>query len=377
MEATREKAPPRVAVAVAQGLRKSALALADRLVPAPVAAIDRAHAFTTVHIMATIAELGIADHLMAGARTAEELAPVVGADPDAVHRLLRAAASVGLVKLGRDGRFRATRLTAPLRRADSSGLADWSRYLSSRSHLAAWADLAQTIRNGENAFRRVNGMESFEWFSRHPAEGQRFSKGLGGLTRLEAAMIVGSYPFPHSGVICDVGGGAGVLLSQILVRRPRLTGVLIDNPFVLENAADYLDSAGVANRVRLVEGDFFNPCDVEADLYLLKWVLHDWDDGTCQRILRNLAGTMPDGARLLVIEGDQAPNRPHPRFSMIDPQMLTVSEGGRERSSEGLRVLLRSAGLIPTSVHHTPTGLAMVEATAPTNVGMGVAAGRA
>jgi hypothetical protein len=134
---------------------------------------------------------------------------------------------------------------------------------------------------------------------------------------------------------------------------------------VLKEAAACLDSAGVADRVKLVEGDFFESIAAKADLYLLKWVLHDWDDATCTQILGNVAAAMPPAARLVVIEGDQDPNRAHPRFSMIDLQMLTVTEGGRERSSAELQRLLDTAGLIPGSVHHTPTGLALVEATAP------------
>jgi hypothetical protein len=359
------KAPPGFAVKTATRLRNLTLGLADRLVPAPIAVLEHAHAFAAAHLLAAMAELGLPDHLCEGPKTAEELAPLVGADADGLHRALRAAATVGLVRLDRTGRFHPTRLTKPLRSADPSAVADWCRFIGSASVQAAWSDLGETLRCGGNGFRRVNGLDMFTWFAQHPDEGRRFSAGLGGLTRLEAAMISASYAFPHSGVICDVGGGVGVLLSEILLCRPKLGGVLVETPLVLKAAEGYLDSAGVRDRVKLVEGDFFESIAAEADLYLLKWVLHDWDDATCTLILGNVAATMPPGARLVVIEGVQDPNRAHPRFSMIDLQMLSVTEGGRERSSAELRRLLFQAGLIPGSIHHTPTGLALVEATAP------------
>jgi hypothetical protein len=317
------------------------------------------------HLLAAIAELGVADHLCEGPKTADELAPLAGADVDALHRALRAAATVGLVRLDRAGRFHATRLTKPMQRRDPSAASDWCRYIGSASVQAAWSDLAETLRSSDNGFRRINGLDTFTWLAKHPEEGRRFSAGLGGLTRMEAAMIMASYPFPESGVICDVGGGSGVLLSEILQRRPKLSGVLVETPSVLKEAASYLDSAGVVDRVELVEGDFFEPIAARADLYLLKWVLHDWDDATCIRILGNVAATMAAGARLVVIEGDQHRNRAHPRFSMIDLQMLTATEGGRERSSAELQRLLDKAGLISGAFRHTPTDLALMEATAP------------
>jgi hypothetical protein len=347
-------------------VRQLTLGLADRLVPAPIAVLEHAHGFTGVHLLAAIAELGVADQLCEGPKTAEELAPLAGAEIDALHRALRAAATVGLVRIDRSGRYHATRLTTPLRTGHPSAAGDWCRWVGSASVQAAWSDLAETLRTGENGFRRINGLDAFTWFAENPEEGHRFSAGLGGLTRLEAAMIIAAYPFPERGVICDIAGGAGVLLSEILLCRPKLRGMLVETPLVLKEAAAYLESAGVADRVELVEGDFFNPIAAQAHLYLLKWVLHDWDDATCTQILSNVAAAMDAAARLVVIEGDQSRNRAHPRFSMIDLQMLAVTEGGRERSSTELQRLLEGAGLIPSAVRHTATDLALVEATSPT-----------
>jgi hypothetical protein len=362
----RDTVPPRLVVHLTLRFRQFLLGLADRLVPAPIAVVEHAHAFAVCHLLAAIAELGVADRLSKGPATAQELASLVNADVDTLHRVLRAAAVAGIVRLDRAGRFHSTRLTRPLQDRDRSAARHWCRFIGSPSVQAAWSDLAETVRGAENGFRRVNGTDAFTWFASHPDEGRWFSAGLGGLTRLEAAMIIVSYPFPDHSVVCDIGGGAGVLLGEILLRKPRLQGVLVDSRLIIEQAATNLSSIGLSDRVDLVEGDFFSRIDARADLYLLKWVLHDWDDATCTRILRNVAAAMTGEARLVIIEGDQPRNQPHPRFSMIDVQMLTVTEGGRERSASELEKLLAESGFTVGQVRHTPTDLMLVEAHLPT-----------
>jgi hypothetical protein len=357
-------APPTAAIRIASTLRRLLVRVADRLVPAHIAVVEHAHRFTAAHLLSALAELGIADHLAAGPKTADELAVLVGGDADALHRALRAAAVVGIVRAGRDGRFHQTRLTGPLRSGHPAAAGDWCRYIASPAVQSAWADLACSLRTGEGAFRRVHGTDMFSWFDTHPDEGRRFSAGLGGLTRAEAPMIVAAYPFPERGVVCDVAGGTGVLLAAILQARPQLRGVLIESPSVLRQAARWLEAQGLADRVELVEGDIFGTLTATADVYLLKWILHDWDDAACSRVVKNVVATMPPGSRLVAIEGDQARDRPHARFSMIDLQMLAVTEGGRERSAAELAAILEQAGLRPSRVRHTATDVALVEATA-------------
>ena len=134
---------------------------------------------------------------------------------------------------------------------------------------------------------------------------------------------------------------------------------------MLAEAVKYLGSIGLSDRVQLVEGDLFGQIDANADIYLLKWILHDWDDATCERIIENVASAMPTGARLVAIEGSQDRNEVHPRFSMIDLQMLTMSEGGKERSSREIEQLLVNGGMHPLGTRRTATDLLLVEATVP------------
>jgi hypothetical protein len=200
----------------------------------------------------------------------------------------------------------------------------------------------------------------FDWFTTHPDEGHSFSAGLGGLTLAEAPAIVAAYPWPEDGVVCDVGGGAGVLITEILTARPRLRGVLVDSEAVLNQARPYLAAHGVDERVELSPGDLLGTLDVRADVYLLKWILHDWDDDTCVRIIQSIAATMESGTHLVVIEGDQAANHPDPRFSMID-----LTPGGRERSANELTQLLVGGGLLAGEVRRASTGLVLVQGTKP------------
>jgi hypothetical protein len=354
--------PPRAVVQTAIRARSALLRLADRLLPAHVSVLEHAHAFTRPYLLVSMVELGVADELAKGPRSAAELARAVGADADALHRVLRAAATVGLVRLDRAGRFHATRLTRPLQTGDSYALGDWCRYLTSPSLQQAWHGLPEAVRTGDSPFRRTHGMDVFSWFAEHVEEGSHFSRGLGGLTLLDAPMVCATYPFPDQGVVCDVGGGAGVLLGEILQSRPGLRGVLVDSAAVLQDASAYLMKLGVDDRAELVEGDFLSLLTPTADIYLLKWVLHDWDDETCVRIITNIATAMPAGSRLVVIEGDQPRTQVHPRYSMIDAQMLVVSDGGRERSAAELEELLRASGLTSGPVRRTPTDVLLVEA---------------
>jgi hypothetical protein len=159
-------------------------------------------------------------------------------------------------------------------------------------------------------------------------------------------------------VICDVGGGIGTLLSAILERREGARGILLDAPEVLAEAEDFLRARGVGNRVERRAGDLFGELDARADVYVLKWILHDWSDDACRGILHRVRATMPTGSRIVVIDQHHELTRPSPVSSMTDLLMLVECEGGRERSPEEVHGLMRDAGLAPGRVRHA--GLQML-----------------
>ena len=358
-----DRPPPRIAVNGVLAARRALLALADRLIPAHFALFDKTIGVGRTHAIGTIAELGVADLLAQRPQTAEEMAAQLDVDADALHRVLRAGAVEGFVTMDRRGRFKLARLGEPLRTDSPHSMRDWARYMASPATTEAWADLTESVRTGQSAFPRVHGMSVWDWFAKHPEEERAFAGGMRRITEEVAPAIVAGYDWPRDGVVCDVAGGVGTLLAAILRDRADLGGVLVDGPGVLAEADAWLSSTGLRDRVELTEGNIFERVDAQADVYLLKDVLHDWDDGACTQILSTVRATMPAGARLVLVEDLQERNEPSPTASLTDLQMLTQCDGGRQRSADELRRLLEAAGLRPGGV--TPTsGPALVEGIA-------------
>lgn len=355
-----DRPPPRAAVTAVTAARRALLSLADLLFPAQFALFDKTIGLGRTHVLGTLAELGVADLLASGPKTAEEMAPQLGVHAETLHRVLRASAVEGLVKLDRRGRFKLTRLGQPLRSDSPHSMRDWAIYLASPATTSAWADLTESVRTGESAFPRVHGMSVWEWFAKHPDEERAFAGGMRRITEELAPAIVAGYDWPSGGVVCDVAGGVGTLLAAILRDRSDLRGVLVDGPGVLAEADTWLSSVGLRDRVELREGNIFERVEAQADVYLLKDVLHDWGDPACARILSVVRATMPAGSRLVLVEDLQERNVPSPTASLTDLQMLTQCDDGRQRSADELKKLLREAGLQPGNVTRT-SGPALVE----------------
>jgi O-methyltransferase domain len=356
--------PPQPVVVLGLRLRRLLHAAGDAMLPGWAIAWQRSMGIAQTEVMAAMAELGVADALGRGRATAAELAPRIDADPDTLHRVLRGAALYDLLRLDRRGRFRLTRVGRALRADDETSLAPWSRYLGLRSTREAWGALPATTRSGAPSFSAVHGSTVWEWFAEHPEEEQLFASAMRALTEFEAPTLVASDLWPEAGTVCDVAGGAGTLLAALLGEKPGLRGILVEAPGVLAEARSHLERRGLSERVELVEGDLLGTIDARADVYVMKNILHDWHGEACGRMLATVAGAMPSGARLLVIEQLQEPDDPHPFVTVTDLQMLTQCEGGRERSPAELQALLTGAGLRPGRVDRTGVS-ALVEGTKP------------
>jgi hypothetical protein len=355
-------APPRFAARGVLGALRGLERVSDRLVPADVAAFLISVDFIYSRALGTFAELGIADQLDKP-RTAAEIATTLDLDADALHRVMRLLALRGVLRLSKDGRFRLTRIGKRLRTDHPKSMRSWVRYALLDSTQQAWAGLTDTVRTGEPSFPAVHGRSVWDHFAATPEEERLFASCMRRLTQLDLPAITGGYPWPETGTVCDVAGGVGTLLAGILRARPRLNGVLVDAPGVLGEASPYLDEAGVRERVTLSEGNMFERVDARADVYTLKDVLHDWDDERCLTILKTLRAAMPPGSRVVLVENLQEPNVPDPVGSMVDLQMLTQCDGGRQRSVTELHDLLRRADLRPGEVRKT-AGPALVEGIA-------------
>jgi hypothetical protein len=354
--------PPRAAAAVV-GAHRGLLRAAHGLLPSQVALWRLSAGFMTTRVLGALAERGVFDALADGPATSDELAVRLQLDPDVLHRLLRAAAVDGVVRIDRRGRFRLTRLGRRMRAGDAQSLQAWIRYLNRPAVQDAWAAVSRALVTGEQPFPATHGASVWAYLAERPEEEREFGTAMRKLTEMIVPYVAGGYPWPERGTVCDVAGGVGTLLAGVLAERPQLRGILVDGPGVLEQASAFLREAGVDERVELREGDIFARIDARADLYLLKDVLHDWDDERSVTILRTVRAAMPAGAKVVLVETLQERDVPDPVASLIDVHMLAQCDGGRQRSVAELQALLRAAELEPGDVHRT-AGPALVEGVA-------------
>jgi hypothetical protein len=307
------------------------------------------------------ATLGVADELAHGPRTAEDLARAVGADADALYRLLRALSGCGVVAELDGRRFVLTELGGLLRRDAPDSLGGFAAMLDRPFHSRSWADLAETVRTGRSSFERLFG--GWSHFRNHPEDAAILNDGMTAASGGRMKQLVWAYDFTPLGTIVDVGGGHGALLAHVLSGHPKGRGVLFELPHVIATAGAPLVEAGVADRCKLVGGDFFDSVPAGGDAYLLANVVHDWGDEAAARILANCGAAMTDGGRVLLFEGivPSTPNEPTP-VTLIDLEMMVMAEGGRQRTEAEFERLLARAGLRLSGVT-TPGGtFSLIEA---------------
>jgi SAM-dependent methyltransferase len=356
--------PPAFAVRLVLGLRRRLLQLADRLSPAEVSVFDQCTGIANTALLGAAARFGIADYLAEhGASRAEAIAAGLGLNADSVHRTLRALSNIGIFAMSSDGAFSNNRLSQVLRSGQLSRGREWALYFSSGSNASAWLDFARTLQTGESAFNRVHGMNVWQWFEAHPDEREIFAHCMMGLTVLDAPLVASAYPFGEVQRLCDVGGGRGALLSEIVLRHPHLQAVLYDSAGVLASAAPLLAERGVSERIELLPGSFFDSVPAGCDAYLMKNILHDWDDPTSLRVLRNIRNAAAPGGRLILCERLVERTSRDATATRVDLQMMIACDQGRERGLGEFQALLGKAGFHYRRVFAFPT-LAIIEADA-------------
>lgn len=310
------------------------------------------------------AKLGIPDLLRDGPRSVEELArEAEGIDADALRRLLRVLAGLGIFYEDDSARFGLTPM-ASLLRTDVPGslrpVALWSGGIAYR----VFGELEYSVRTGEPAFERLYGMEFFEYLATHPDAGSLFDAFMARTTASVAPAVVGAYDFHGLHTIVDVAGGRGELLATILNTGSELRGVLFDRPSVIQGARPFLQNAGVADRCRLVAGDLDGDIPAGGDAYVLKSLVHGVSDDVATGWLGKVRRVLAPSGRLLLIEFVIPPgNDPFPGKNM-DLLMLVGSRGGRERTKEEFEALLQHAGFRLSRIAPTDAGYSILEAVA-------------
>jgi hypothetical protein len=308
------------------------------------------------------AQLGIADLLADGPRSSDELAASTGADADALYRLLRALATVDVLHESDDRRFSLTPLGEGLRSDVEDSLQGWAAFSGSAAYWAAWGDLAHSVRAGVNAFQHVHGTDVWTYRSARPEESALFDRAMVSLSGQGARDAVAGYDFTPFGTIADIGGGIGAFLSRILVAAPDARGVLFDQTHVVAGAPAVLDAAGVADRCAIVGGSFFDGIPGGADLYVLRSVVHDWEDEDAVRILGSVRRAVPDHGTVALVERIVVGPNEGPAAKWSDLNML-VAPGGRERTQAEFDDLFRRAGFRSTRTVAAGPTHSFVEAT--------------
>jgi O-methyltransferase domain/Dimerisation domain len=313
-----------------------------------------------IHVAAT---LGVADRLDDGPLTSAQLGKMTDSHPGALYRLLRALAAAGVFHEDDEGRFSLTPVGAALRKDSPNSRGAWARLIARQPLWESWGQLLHTVRTGENAFLHVHGIDVWGHRAAEPEEGAIFDLAMReGSTALGEAISV-AHDFSRIGRIVDIGGSDGALLACILKRHPQVCGTVFDMPHVVSRAAEVLRAAGVAHRCETAGGSFFDRVPGGGDVYLLKFIIHDWDDAQASSILRCCRNAMGSQARLLVIERVIAPPNEGADGKFSDLNML-VNAGGRERTLCEFDTLFATAGFGIDQVMKVADELSMFELSA-------------
>jgi hypothetical protein len=310
------------------------------------------------------AKLGVADLLRDGPRRAEELAEATDAHAASLRRVLRLLASVGVFEEREDGRFALTSLGECLR-ADVPGSSRAMVLLFAGIGIQdAWKELEWCVRTGEPAYRKRGATDPFTEMAKDPAQAANFDAAMADFTKMTAIAVAAAYDFTPFRTIVDVGGGNGALLLGILRANPHLEGIVFDRPDVAERARQEIAASGLAERCRAIGGDFFVEVPNDADAYVLKHVIHDWDDARARAILANCRRAMRRSGKLLLVEGVYPPQIDaslESRGAAANDVNMLVSTGGRQRSETEFRSLYADAGFRLTRIVPTPARASVVE----------------
>jgi copper chaperone CopZ len=300
-----------------------------------------------------VAQLGIADILEGGPKSAAELASEVKADPTALYRLMRATASVGVFAEGPDGKFSQTPESAVLRSNANPSLRAMAIMHGHEWHMRGWEQLEYCVKTGKTAIEKVYGTPIFEYFKQHPKEAQVFNDAMTSFSMMDSPAVVDAYSFEGIHSIVDVAGGHGLLLAKILDRHAGMRGTLYDLPEVMEGAK-HGPLKNVMDRCTLQSGDMFSSVPAGADAYIMKHIIHDWPDDRCVSILKACRKSVNAGGKLLVVDSVIQPGNDFAPGKFLDLQMLIVA-GGRERTEKQFREIFDASGwklsrVIPTKV---------------------------
>jgi len=316
--------------------------------------------FVTTQAISVAARLGLADLLNDGAKAVDELAQATGAQVRPLYRILRALASAGIFAEDAAGRFSLTALAEPLRSNTPNSLRDFSIFIGADWHWRAWGDLFGSAQSGLPAFERIYGKAYFDYLGENTGPAKVFNDAMTSMSTTASAAIIDGYDFSGINTLVDVGGGHGMLLCSILEKYPQMNGILIDAPSVITGTKEAIAARGLSPRCEAIAGDFFTSVPAGGDAYIMKHIIHDWNEERASTILQCCRRQMPREGRLLIVEM-VIPEGNAPSFGkLMDLEMLVLLHS-YERTEAEYRELFDQSGFNLTRIVPTKSAYSVIE----------------
>jgi acetylserotonin O-methyltransferase len=323
--------------------------------PEPLLIIELIEAFRRSKVMFAAVSLGVFDRLTEGPKDVRTLASLTATDPDALERLLDACVALELLNK-RDGRYSNLPVSQTyLSRSSPSTLSGYILY-SNRALYPLWGKLESAVRAGSNCWEQTFGSRGniFDHFFETEEAKRDFLAGMHGFGLLSSPRVAAAFDLTGFHRLVDLGGATGHLAIEICNKCRNLRGVVFDLPSVAEIAREYVSRSGMANRIEVIEGDFFQDPLPEADLFTVGRILHDWSEEKIRRLLNKIHGRLPSKGALLVAERLLNDDKTGPLSSLLQSLSMLVSTEGKERTLREYEVLLHEAGF--NEVHGCKTG---------------------
>jgi len=309
-----------------------------------------------------VAKLSIAEQLVQGPKPVGDLARVAKVDEDALCRVMRAISIFGVFKESAERRFEQTPASDMLRADHPQSLRPFVVFFPDPLHFRFYSNLMHSVKTGETAGKATVGMELFEYLKGEPETSSIFNAAMVNMTHMFIPAVLEAYDFSGTQTLVDVGGGHGSVLAIILQKYPSMKGILADIDHVVAGASPYLTSMGVADRCRIAPIDFFKSVPAGGDIYILKNIIHDWDDARSLTILKNIRAAIGNSSqgKVLLLEIVLGPGG-HPLGYLADIEMMVLA-GGRERTEQEYRDLFSQAGFRLTKIVPTQSPQSIIEA---------------
>ena len=315
---------------------------------------------TYTHLVSVAAKLGIADLLADGPKSVEQLSIATETHSPSLYRILRVLDRMGIFSEDSPEIFSLTEASEFLKTDSPFSVKDWAILNGSEWHSKSWMNLLYSVKTGKPSFGDIYGMKDFEYFQRNQEDYEVLNNAMTFFSRGQARRIVNSYDFSKFRTIVDVGGGHGYLLTTILKSNPHLQGILFDLPEVVDGARKTIEKEKLDDRCKIIEGDFFKSVPKGADVYVMKYIIHDWSDDNARKILQNCREVITSNGKILVVDKVISLKSGLHDEIMGDIEMMILGEG-RERTESEFRELFNSAGFKLTKIIPTQLPLYILE----------------